>query len=67
MADDEDAYHRLDDRERGRPSHFPVLQPQFRQPARPAPSRDRFRNTQYDDFEDDGTSDGMRFDSFGEW
>ncbi|KAH3959256.1 hypothetical protein HBH69_034570 [Parastagonospora nodorum] len=63
MADDDNAYYRLDDRER-RPSHFPVLQPQFKQPARPIPSRDRFRNMQYDDVEDDGMSEGMRFDSF---
>jgi hypothetical protein len=57
--------------ERGGPSHFPVLQPQFKQAARPthAPTRDRFRvpqygDNRYDDVEDDA-SGGLRLDSFG--
>jgi hypothetical protein len=69
MAED-DAYYDLGD-DRGGPSHFPILQPQFRHPARPVqvPTRDLFRAThysdhQYDDVEDDG-SEGLRFDSFG--
>jgi hypothetical protein len=70
MAED-DAYYRFEDRDRGGPSHFPILQPQLRQPVRPVPTRDRFRSTQYggrgyDDVEDDGVSEGMRLDSFGE-
>jgi hypothetical protein len=72
MAEDA-AYYGFGDERGGPPSHFPVLQPQFRQPARPVqvPTRDRFRATQYggyryDDVEDDGKeSEGLRFDSFG--
>jgi hypothetical protein len=67
---EDDAYCELGDDRRG-PSHFPILQPQFRQPARPKqmPTRDRYRAThyghhRYDDVEDDG-SEELMFDSFG--
>jgi len=66
---DDDAYYQRDDRDRGRASHLPFAQPQFKQPARPIPTRDRYRSTQYDDVEDDvsyGRSEGIQFDSFGE-
>jgi ATP-dependent DNA helicase HFM1/MER3 len=66
---DDEAYYHFDDHEPRHATHFPLLQPQFKQPARPVPTRDRFRSTQYDDVVDDGAygrSEGIQFDSFGE-
>jgi ATP-dependent DNA helicase HFM1/MER3 len=54
-------------------SSYNILQPQFKQPARPAAARDRYRATQYDNpmydvVEDDvAYSQGTQFDSFGMW
>jgi len=54
-----------------RASRYDVLQPQFKQPARPVAQRDRYRATQYCDpmydvVEDDNTYDqGLQLDSFG--
>jgi ATP-dependent DNA helicase HFM1/MER3 len=70
---DDEAYYRFGDRDRRGPSQFPILQPQFRQPARPVPTRDRYQAPQYqeatyDEVEDDGPygrDDGLQFDSFG--
>jgi hypothetical protein len=74
---DHDAYNYEDDHTRpDAPRHtsqYQVLQPQFKQPSRPVPTRDRYRtfqhgNPAYDDVEDDdlyGQGEGMQFDSFG--
>jgi ATP-dependent DNA helicase HFM1/MER3 len=56
-----------------RRARYDILQPQFKQPARPVPARDRYRATQhdnpmYDVVEDENTySQGPQFDSFGMW
>jgi hypothetical protein len=75
--DDDDAYRSFEHRRRetgsGQESRFPILQPQFTHPTRLAPTRDRYRSTQYgnfghDDVEDDGPyiqDEGIEFDSFG--
>ncbi|KAL7770114.1 hypothetical protein CFE70_000047 [Pyrenophora teres f. teres 0-1] len=54
-----------------RASRYDILQPQFKQPARPVAQRDRYRATQYcnpmyDVVEDDNACDqGLELDSFG--
>ena len=63
----------LNDREDAsqRPSHYNMMRPQFRQPARQPTQRDRYRATQYDDpmydvVEDEEPYDrNAPFDSFG--
>jgi ATP-dependent DNA helicase HFM1/MER3 len=71
-----DQYYLPEDHDRpGAPrrhaSSYNILQPQFKQPARPAAARDRYRATQYDNHmydvvEDDSAySQGVQFDSFG--
>ncbi|RAR07973.1 atp-dependent dna helicase mer3 [Stemphylium lycopersici] len=69
-----DRHYRPEDFERAdHPRHasrYDILQPQFRQPARPVPLRDRYRSTQYghavyDAVEDDHVYDhDPQFDSF---
>jgi hypothetical protein len=73
MNDNAYNYHDSRDREGARhhASQYSVLQPQYRQPVGPNPSRDRYRTAQYtnsvyDEVEDDDTyGEGMQFDSFG--
>jgi ATP-dependent DNA helicase HFM1/MER3 len=70
-----DEYHLPADQERaGVPrhtSHYDILQPQFKQPARQIAPRDRYRvkqyeNPMYDVVEDDGAYvENSHFDSFG--
>jgi ATP-dependent DNA helicase HFM1/MER3 len=71
-----DQYYLPEDHDRpGAPrrhaSSYNILQPQFKQPVRPAAIRDRYRATQYsnpmyDVVEDDSAySQGVQFDSFG--
>ncbi|EDU40828.1 ATP-dependent DNA helicase MER3 [Pyrenophora tritici-repentis Pt-1C-BFP] len=63
--------HHLPDASR-RASRYDILQPQFKQPARPVAQRDRYRATQYcnpiyDVVENDNASDkGLQLDSFDE-
>jgi hypothetical protein len=77
--DDDEAYrhfaHRRSANASQRESHFPILQPDFKLPTRPAPMRDRYRaarygDVSYDDVEEDGSfrqDEDMQFDSFGMW
>lgn len=54
-----------------RESHFPVLQPQYREAAAAMPTRDRYRDMQPrvpDDIEDDESfhqEETMRYNAFG--
>ncbi|KAK1917347.1 hypothetical protein P3342_000060 [Pyrenophora teres f. teres] len=65
-----DQHHLLDATRRA--SRYDILQPQFKQPARPVAQRDRYRATQYcnpmyDVVEDDNACDqGLELDSFDE-